>query len=180
MNSKKIVQTFDYAIGYESATLLNLRLDVSSVHVGIKNPQRLITCLQLRTSLSLLDGCGYDELLDLSREIVATCYCGHQLPQPVEITVEFGETSPLLAIGVGPYSMYMSDIHIQTRTNETFRELFDRVFKKDNRLDYLVALAPISQRKKPDMGEHLRHLGIGGHASDGSNSSHAEPHIRTD
>ena len=72
----------------------------------------------------------------------------------------------MLEIAVGPYSMYMSDIHIQTRSGETFRELFDRVINKNGQSDYLVALTPVSQRQKPDMGKHLKHLGKRSHSND--------------
>ena len=154
----------DYAIGFESATLLDLKLDVDSMHLGVKNPKGLITGLELRCSLSLLDGCGYDQLLDLSRELVVTCHCGHRAPQQINVAVEFVETNPLLTMDVGPYSMYMSDIQIRTRNGQTLRKLFDKVLNQTERSSYIVALAPISTRSLPNMEQHLRQLAQSGHS----------------
>ena len=121
-------------------SLIDLRHHTSEAHIVVTGPGMLFERLRLLTSLSILDGCSIHQLRKLASSLEGHVFCGGTGIQRVSIEVNYYRTGGALDIGVGPPSMYQSEIVLRTTTGETFAGLIDRLLNHGRGGDYLAAL----------------------------------------
>lgn len=108
-------------------TLLDLMVDVSELRITVNGPQMLFEKLTLVTTLSAFDGCTVERMQDLAASLEGTIHCGLVGVQRAQISVQTVRSGGHLEVGLGPPSMYQSELVLRTRTGETFRELLSRL-----------------------------------------------------
>lgn len=121
-------------------SLVDLLVDAAECRIAVTGPRMLFERLELLTTLSMFDGCTVHRLRELAGLLEATVYCGLIGAEPAAVTVEVHRTGPTLQIGLGPVSMYESELVLRTRTGETFRALLTRLLSSDPSLPFLAAL----------------------------------------
>ncbi len=121
-------------------TLIDLRQPATELNIIVTGPGMLFAGLRLLTSLSILDGCSFSQLRVLASSIEGHVFCGGTGIQRVDITVNQYRTGGALDIGVGPPSMYQSEIVLRTTSGETFATLIDRILNRGRGGPYLAAL----------------------------------------
>ncbi len=108
-------------------SLIDLMLDVGELRLTVTGPRMLFEKLVLVTTLSALDGCTVARLREVAGLLEGTVHCGLIGVQRAEITVVTHRSGGRLEIGLGPASMYQSELVLRTRTGESFRELMRRL-----------------------------------------------------
>jgi hypothetical protein len=108
-------------------TLLDLMVDVSELRITVNGPQMLFEKLTLVTTLSAFDGCTVEHMRDLAACLEGTIHCGLVSVQRAQISVQAVRSGGHLEVGLGPPSMYQSELVLRTRTGESFRELLTRL-----------------------------------------------------
>ncbi len=132
-----------YVVGKGGASLLPLRLESPEVRILINGPGMLYESLRLVTSLGLFDGCHFSSLQRLAAELEAEVRCGAVGRQEVEIEVVSHRAGARLEFGLGPPSMYQSELVIRTRSGEPLGWVVDSALTHRYVSDYIVALEPI-------------------------------------
>lgn len=127
----------EYLLSEGSATFFNLYVDHSQVDFWISQPGIQFSKLLLVTNLSLMHGFDHKSLQAFSQSIYVEASPGFVAPVPVATHVRFARGCPQLEIGVGPPCMYQTRITIRTKSDKTFKEDVDRIFKTSD-LDHLV------------------------------------------
>lgn len=156
-------------------TLLDLMVDVSELRITVNGPQMLFEKLTLVTTLSAFDGCTVERTRELADSLEGTIHCGLAGVQRAQITVQAVRSGGHLEIGLGPPSMYQSELVLRTRTGETFRELLPRLLAEDSSAPFIAGLHAVTATG------HLEHHHGGGHdhAGDqggGSDGGHHHDH----
>jgi len=162
-------------------TLLDLLIDVSELRLSVTGPRMLFEKLVLVTTLSALDGCTAGRLRELADSLEGTIHCGLVGIQPADITVTSVRSGAHVEIGLGPPTMYQSELVLRTRTGETFRQLVQRLLPRDPTRPFLAGLHPVTATghlehhhspepdpdRDPDTGGQTGDAGHGGHAGHG-------------
>jgi hypothetical protein len=143
-------------------TLLDLLVDVSELRITVTGPRMLFEKLTLVTTLSAFDGCTVGRMRELADSLEGTIHCGLVGVQRADITVTAVRSGGHLEIGLGPPSMYQSELVLRTRTGETFHRLLSRLLAGDASGPFLAGLHPVTATG------HLEHHF--GHDPDGGNS----------
>ncbi|MFI9167888.1 hypothetical protein [Streptomyces lincolnensis] len=133
------------------ASLVDLLVDVPEVRIVVTGPRMLIDHLVLLTTLSPFDGCTVHRVQELADNLEGTIHCGLVGVQPAEIDVASNRSGVLLRIGLGPASMYQSELALRTRTGETLRALIGRLLTDDPARPFFAGLYGV-----PATG-HLEH-----------------------
>jgi hypothetical protein len=162
-------------------TLLDLLIDVSELRLSVTGPRMLFEKLVLVTTLSALDGCTAGQLRELADSVEGTVHCGLVGVQRADITVAAVRSGAHVEIGLGPPTMYQSELVLRTRTGETFRQLLQRLLTRDPTRPFLAGLHPVTAtghlehhhspepepEPDPDIGGQGGHGGHGGHGGGG-------------
>jgi hypothetical protein len=135
--------------------LIDLLVDVPELRISVTGPRMLFDRLELLTTLSAFDGCTVPALRDLAAGLEGTVHCGLVGIEHATIEVATPRSGGVLRIGVGPPSMYQSDLILRTRTGETFRALVTRLLSTDPGRPFFAGLHGV-----PATG-HLEHHGVG-------------------
>jgi hypothetical protein len=149
--------------------LIDLLVDVAELRISVTGPRMLFERLELLTTLSAFDGCTVLRLRDLAASLEGTVHCGLVGIERATIEVATLRSGGVLRIGVGPPSMYQSDLILRTRTGETFRALVTRLLSTDPERSFFAGLHGV-----PATG-HLEHHGVGvpdGGGHDGDDGGH--------
>src|SRR5688500_7035692 len=101
-------------------TLIDLLVDVTELRISVTGPRMLFERLELLTTLSALDGATVERFRELASCLEGTVHCGLVGVQHAEIEVVPLRSGGVLQIGLGPASMYQSELVLRTRTGETF------------------------------------------------------------
>ena len=120
-------------------SLIDLMLDVGELRLTVTGPRMLFEKLLLVTTLSAVDGCTVARLREVAGLLEGTVHCGLVGVQRAEISVVSHRSGGRLEIGLGPASMYQSELVLRTRTGESFRELVTRLSDDPTRA-FLAAL----------------------------------------
>ncbi len=120
-------------------SLIDLMIDVGEFRLSVTGPRMLFEKLVLVTTLSALDGCTVGRLREVAGVLEGTVHCGLVGLQRAEITVVSHRSGGRLEIGLGPASMYQSELVLRTRTAESFRQLVTRL-SDDPARAFLAAL----------------------------------------
>lgn len=167
------------------ASLVDLLVDVPEVRIVVTGPRMLIDHLVLLTTLSPFDGCNAHRVKELADSLEGTVHCGLVGVQPAEIDVATNRSGVLLQIGLGPASMYQSELALRTRTGETFRALISRLLTDDPARPFFAGLYGVpadghlehqhppggGQPPPPGHGDHEHGAG-GGHEHHGEGGGH--------
>lgn len=156
-------------------TLLDLLIDVSELRIAVTGPRMLFEKLTLVTTLSAFEGCTVGRMRKLADSLEGTVHCGLVGVQQAEITVTALRSGGHLEIGLGPPSMYQSELVLRTRTGETFRALLSRLLADDASAPFIAGLHPVTATghlehhvsTDPDGGNGGEHHRSGGHEHDG-------------
>lgn len=157
-------------------TLLDLLVDVSELRFAVTGPGMLFEKLELVTTLSALDGCTVGRLRELADTVEGTVHCGLVGIDRAEITVVTTRSGGRLEVGLGPPSMYQSELVLRTRTGEPFGALVRRLLSSDPARPFVACLHPVTAdghlehhhppAPEPDPGTH-DHSNHGGEHYDG-------------
>ncbi|HEU0123132.1 MAG TPA: hypothetical protein VFQ91_21560 [Bryobacteraceae bacterium] len=109
--------------------LLDLYLAATEYHITVTGPRMLFERLQLATTLSAFDGYTAPRLHAFADALEGTIHCGLVGIVAAEIAVDTMRAGGVLTISAGPPNMYQSLLVLRTRTGETFRNLFLRIFQ---------------------------------------------------
>ena len=145
-------------------SLIDLMIDVGELRLTVTGPRMLFKKLLLVTTLSALDGCTVARLREVADLLEGTIHCGLIGVQRAEITVVAHRSGGRLEIGLGPASMYQSELVLRTRTGESFRELVTRLSDDPTR-SFLAAL-------HPETATGHREHGHGAPSQPGADSEH--------
>lgn len=164
-------------------TLLDLLIDVGELRISVAGPRMLFEKLTLVTTLSAFNGCTVGRMRELADCLEGTVHCGLVGVQRADITVQAVRSGGHLEIGLGPPSLYQSELVLRTRTGETFRALLTRLLAADSSAPFIAGLHPVTATGHlehhfgPDPhggtgGEHAHEHGVGhehnaGHEHDG-------------
>lgn len=132
-----------YVIGKGGPFLLDLRLESPELRILVTGPKMLYEKLRLVTSLSLMDGCYFGALQKLADELEVEVYCGSVGIEPVHIEVVRHRAGAQIEIGMGPISMYQSELRVRTRSGRPLGQVIDELLTHRFVRDYIVALEPI-------------------------------------
>ena len=132
-----------YVVGKGTPTLLSLRLESPEVRILINGPGMLFEKLCVVTSLGLFDGCHFASLERLAGELKVEVFCGAVGRQPVGVKVVTHRAGARLEIGLGPASMYQSELIIRTKSGEALGQVIDSTLTHRYVSDCVVALEPI-------------------------------------
>jgi hypothetical protein len=152
-------------------TVLNLLIDVSELRIAITGPRMLFEKLTLVTTLSAFDGCTVGRMRELADSLEGTIHCGLVGVQRADITVKAARSGGHLEIGVGPPSMYQSELVLRTRTGETFRELLSRLLAGHASAPFIAGLYPVTAT-----GHLEHHLGPDPDGGNGGDRDHGGGH----
>ena len=133
----------NYVVGKGTPTLLSLRAESSEVRILVNGPGMLFEKFRLVTTLGLIDGCHYPALKKLASELEAEVLCGSVGREPIDIEVATHRAGAHLEIGLGPASMYQSELIIRTRNGEALGKVIDSILTHRFIRDYVVALEPV-------------------------------------
>ncbi|RSS38401.1 hypothetical protein EF912_34045 [Streptomyces sp. WAC07061] len=131
--------------------LVDLLADTTELRIAVTGPRMLFERLRLLTTLSSVEGCTAQRLEELADRLEGTLHCGLTGIQEAPVTVETHRAGPVLEIGLGPASMYRSELVLRTTTAETFRSLLTRLLSDDPARPFFAGLYPV-----PAAG-HLEH-----------------------
>ncbi|MFI7744678.1 hypothetical protein [Kocuria rhizosphaericola] len=148
-------------------TLLDLLIDVSELKIAVTGPRMLFEKLTLVTTLSAFDGCTVGRTRKLADSLEGTIHCGLIGVQRADITVQSVRSGGHLEIGLGPPSLYQSELVLRTRTGETFRELLSRLLATDSSAPFIAGLYPVTAT-----GHLERHLGPDPDSGNGGGHGH--------
>lgn len=143
-----------YKLTKGGPSLFNLNVDVPQINVWVTAPQIRYSGLQLRTSLSFLEGFDYQNAKKLTAELQAVADCGHMDDVQVPIEVFGANPNPRIRIGVGPMCMYDSKIEISTRSGKSFHSVFSKTINPSGSRDTIMVLVPI-MTMSPDMPHNM-------------------------
>jgi hypothetical protein len=143
-------RTPTYLLGKGGPSLLDLRVPTSAIRILVTGPGMLFEKLQLVTSFDLMTGCTVHSLRALASELEGLVFCGHVGPREVPIQAIAHRVGTTLEIGLGPVSMYQSELILRTRSGEPFERLLSRVLVQDGLGDHLVALMPVTATGNPE------------------------------
>jgi hypothetical protein len=135
-------------------SLVNLLVDASEYRIVVTGPRMLYERLELLTTLSVFEGCNVYRLEELALLLDAQVYCGAVGVEPAEITIETHRTGPTLIIGLGPMSMYESELVLRTKTGETFRALLTRLLAGDPARPFIAVLHGVTATGHPEHAHH--------------------------
>ena len=152
-------------------TLLDLLVDVSELRIAVTGPRMLFEKLTLVTTLSAFDGCTVGRVRELADSLEGTIHCGLIGVQQADITVNAARSGGHLEIGLGPPSMYQSELVLRTRTGETFRELLWRLLAGDSSAPFIAGLHPMTAT-----GHLEHHFGSDPDGGNGSGHEHGGEH----
>ncbi|SFP77247.1 hypothetical protein SAMN05660464_4196 [Geodermatophilus dictyosporus] len=152
-------------------TLLDLLVDVGELRIAVTGPRMLFEKLTLVTTLSAFDGCTVGRLRELADSLEGTVHCGLVGVQRAEIAVTAVRSGGHLEIGLGPPSMYQSELVLRTRTGETFRELLSRVLAGDAPGPFTAGLHPVTAS-----GHLEHHFGPDPDGGNGGGHDHGGEH----
>ncbi|MGH8906691.1 MAG: hypothetical protein ACRD0K_09285 [Egibacteraceae bacterium] len=148
-------------------TLIDLLIDVTQLRIIVTGPRMLFENLELLTTLSAFEGTTVQRLRDLAGCLEATIHCGLVGIQRAEITVVTVRSGGVLRIGLGPPSMYQSEMVLRTKTGETFRALIQRLLLSDSAdpaQPFFVGLHPVTATGHLEHHQdHGAHHGGGDH-----------------
>ncbi|MEC4017894.1 hypothetical protein [Streptomyces sp. H27-D2] len=133
------------------AALVDLLVDTAELGITVTGPQMLFENLSLLTTLSPFEGSTVQRLEELAGCLEGTIHCGLIGIQQAEIKVAKHRAGATLQIGLGPASMYQSELVLRTRTAETFRALISRLLSSDPSRPFFAGLHAV-----PATG-HLEH-----------------------
>ena len=125
-------------------SLLDLMVDVSELRITVNGPRMLFEKLTLVTTLSAFDGCTVERVRELADSLEGTIHCGLVGVQKAQITVQSVRTGGHLEVGLGPPSMYQSELVLRTRTGETFRELLSRLLADGSTAPFFAGLHAVT------------------------------------
>jgi hypothetical protein len=148
-------------------TLLDLMVDVSELRITVNGPQMLFEKLTLVTTLSAFDGCTVKRMRELAGFLEGTIHCGLVGVQRAQITVQAVRSGGRLEVGLGPPSMYQSELVLRTRTGETFRALLSRLLADGSPAPFFAGLHAVTATG------HLEHHHAG--TPDGGSDSPDDP-----
>jgi hypothetical protein len=137
----------------------------------VTGPRMLFEHLELVTTLSALDGCTVPRLQELAGCLEGTVHCGLVGVEHARIQVEKLRSGGSLQIGLGPPSMYQSELVLRTRTGETFRALLRRLLTSDPSRSFMAGLHAVTATGHLEHG-HSGNAGTGGHGG----GHHHDPH----
>lgn len=152
-------------------TLIDLLIDASELSITVTGPGMLFQRLQLLTTLSAFDGCTVERLRDLAACLEGTVHCGLVGIERAQISVAALRSGGILEIGLGPASMYESELVLRTRTGETLGALIRRVLSSGRSGPFFAGLHPVTAT-----GHLERHLGqgeVGGGPRTGGHDDHS-------
>jgi hypothetical protein len=155
-------------LGKGGSTLVDLLVETPELRIAVTGPGMLFARLEFATTLSALDGCTVRRLQALAGSLSGTIHCGLIGSQPAEIAVEGRRTGGVLWIGLGPASMYESELVLATKTGETFAALIRRLLATAAPGPFLAALYPVTatghlehHHEGSETGEHHAPSGHG-------------------
>ncbi len=138
-------------------SLIDLLIDVRELRVTVTGPRMLFERLELLTTLSALDGATVQRLGELADCLEGTIHCGLIGIERAEIEVVTLRSGGVLQVGLGPPSMYQSELVLRTRTGETFRALLGRLLSLGPPRPFFAGLHPVTAT-----GHLEHHAGIHG------------------
>ncbi|RST00722.1 hypothetical protein EF910_30545 [Streptomyces sp. WAC07149] len=138
--------------------LVDLLADSTELRITVTGPLMLFERLRLLTTLSPFEGCTAQRLEELAGRLEGTLHCGLTGIQEAPVTVETHRAGAVLEIGLGPASMYQSELVLHTTTAETFRALLTRLLSDDPARPFFAGLYPV-----PATGHLEHHHGGHGH-----------------
>ncbi|WP_159395170.1 hypothetical protein [Streptomyces albireticuli] len=154
---------------------MDLLVGTAEFKITVTGPRMLFEHLNLLTTLSPFEGCTAQRVEELAHHLEGTIHCGLIGIQQADITVDKHRAGAVLQIGLGPASMYQSELVLRTRTGETFRALITRLLSDDPSRPFFAGLYAV-----PATG-HLEHHhppagGGGGHGGHGEHGGHGPHH----
>jgi hypothetical protein len=158
-------RTPTYILGKGGPSLVNLRVPTPAIRILVTGPGMLFEKLRLLTSLDVMAGCTVHSLRAFASRLEGIVFCGHVGARRVPIEAVAHRTGTVIEIGLGPASMYQSELLLRTSSGEPLEELLRRVLVRGELGDHLVALQPV------EATGHLEHV----HSSGGS-SGHGPGH----
>ncbi|AZM92158.1 MULTISPECIES: hypothetical protein [Streptomyces] len=123
--------------------LVDLLADTTELRIAVTGPRMLFERLRLLTTLSSSEGCTAQRLEELAGRLEGTLHCGLTGIQEAPVTVETHRAGAVLEIGLGPASMYQSELVLRTTTAETFRSLLTRLLSDDPARPFFAGLYPV-------------------------------------
>lgn len=138
-------------------SLVDLLVEATELRIVVTGPRMLFERLRLVTTLTAFDGCTAQALGQLAGSLEGSIHCGLIGVQHAPITVESLRSGAALEIGLGPPSMYQSELILRTRTGETFQALIRRLLSRENSRPFFVGLYPLTAE-----GHLEQHHGHGG------------------
>lgn len=120
--------------------LVEVYVDSPELHLVVTGPGMLFDRLDLVTTLSSIDGCTSQAIVELADSIEGDVYCGLNGIEALEIGVESHRAGVVLQIGLGTPSMYQSELVLRTRSGETFQALIDRTVASGATDSFFVGL----------------------------------------
>ena len=120
--------------------LIDLLVDVTELRIIVTGPRMLFERLDFLTTLSVMDGATGQRLVALADCLEGTIHCGRTGVQPAEITVTPSRTGAVLQIGLGPATMYQTELVLRTLTGETFATLLRRLLPADPSVPFFAGL----------------------------------------
>jgi hypothetical protein len=166
------LKTPTVVVGKGGPSFIDLRLPTPALRVLVTGPGMLVSKLRLVTSLGILDGCTVKALEALRDELEVLAACGHSPPARVEVVVESDRTGSSLTVGVGPTSMYQTELLVRTRTREPLTAVIHRNLVVGGTSDYFVGLVPVAAEGSPEHQHGPIGGGDGGHGGHGGGGSH--------
>ncbi|GAA2825035.1 hypothetical protein RMN57_04605 [Kitasatospora sp. CM 4170] len=145
-------------------TFVDLLIDATELRLVVTGPGMLYERLDLVTDLTPFEGRTAQRLSRLADALEGTVHCGLIGIEEAPVTVITHRAGAALQIGIGPASMYQSELHLRTRTGETLRALLCRLLSDDPGRTFVAGLYPV-----PATG-HLEHHG--GHGGQGHGDGH--------
>lgn len=133
-------------LGKGSPTLIDLNVASSELRILVTGPRMLYEGLRVLTTLHLLNGAHNRAFRALAGALSLEALCGEYGPVPVPIEVKPRRTGTVIELGVGPMSMYQSELVLRTRSGRHFRDVIrEHLVTPGNELstDYIVALEPL-------------------------------------
>lgn len=151
------------------ASLLDLLVDVAELRIIVTGPRMLFDHLNLLTTLSPFEGCTAQRLKELADSLEGTIHCGLVGIRQAEIEVTKYRSGAILQIGLGPASMYQSELVLRTRTGETLAALITRLLHSAPSRPFFVGLHGV-----PATGHLEHHHPSGGDGPDDGHGHHGE------
>lgn len=149
-------------------TLVDLLIDAPELRITVTGPGMLFDRLVLVTTLSALDGATVERLRGVADSLEGSIHCGLTGIERAPITVVRHRSGGRIEIGLGPATMYQSELVLRTRTGESFAALLRRLLADDPTAPLLAALHPLTatghleRHHHPGPGEHGHHHAEGG------------------